>query len=123
MGTWTTEELDRIGEAEELLIAPVRRDGTQRTPVIVWVAREGDNLYVRSVHGRTAAWFRAAQERHEAHIEAGGVDRDVVLVETDDGHDEIDAVYRAKYHGHPQSDVDGIVTPSARAAMLRLVPR
>jgi hypothetical protein len=28
----------------------------------------------------------------------GGVDKDVLLVETDDMNDEIDAAYRAKYH-------------------------
>jgi hypothetical protein len=31
------------------------------------------------------------QVRHEAHIEAGGGDKDVLLVETDDMNDEIDA--------------------------------
>jgi hypothetical protein len=122
VSTWTSDELDRIGEAEELEIAPVRRDGTRRTPVTIWVVRHGDDLYVRSVNGRTSSWFRRAQARHEAHIEAGGVDKDVLLVETGDMNDELDAVYRAKYHRYADSIVGSIVTPDARAATLRLVP-
>src|SRR5713226_10153253 len=103
MSTWTSDELDRIGRAEELEIASVRRDGTQRKPVTVWVVCHGDDLYVRSVNGRTSSWFRGAQSRHEAHIHAGGVEKDVRLVETRDMTDEIDAAYRTKYHRYAAS--------------------
>ena len=39
MGAWTSDELGKIGAAEELQIAPVRRDGTPRNPVTAWVVR------------------------------------------------------------------------------------
>jgi hypothetical protein len=123
MSTWTSDELDRIGGAEELEIASVRPDGTLRQPVTIWVVRHGEDLYVRSVNGRTSSWFRGAQARHEAHIEAGGVGKDVQLVETDDLSDEVDAAYRAKYQRYAANIVGNIVTPSARAAMLKLEPR
>ena len=123
MSTWTSDELDRIGRAEELELAPVRRDGTLRQPVTIWVVRHGGDLYVRSVNGRTSSWFRGAQARHEAHIEAGGAGKDVVLVETDEMRDEIDASYRSKYGRYAESIVGSIVSPEARAATLKLVPR
>jgi hypothetical protein len=123
MSTWTSDELERIGEAEELEIASVRSDGRQQKPVTIWVVRHGDDLYVRSVNGRASSWFRGAQARHEAYIEAGGVDKDVLLVETDDMDDQIDAVYRAKYHRYAESIVSSIISPEARAATLKLVPR
>jgi hypothetical protein len=123
MSTWMSDELDRIGAAEELKIASVRRDGTLRRPVTIWVVRHGVDLYVRSVNGRTSSWFRGAQVRHEAHIEAGGADKDVLLIETGDMNDEIDAAYRAKYHRYAESIVGTIVSPQARAATLKLVPR
>ena len=88
----------------------------------IWVVRHGDDLYVRSVNGRTSSWFRGAQARHQAHIEAGGVDKDVRLAETDDLNDEIDAAYRSKYRRYAESIVGSIVTPDARAATLKLVP-
>ncbi|MEN3312710.1 MAG: hypothetical protein V7645_2039, partial [Actinomycetota bacterium] len=78
---WTDEELDQIAAAEELELASTRRDGTLRKPVTIWVVRHGDDLYVRAVNGRGSSWFRGAQVRHEGHIRAGGVDKDVVFVE------------------------------------------
>jgi hypothetical protein len=60
---------------------------------------------------------------HEGHIQAGGVDQDVCLVEMDDMNDEIDAAYGAKYHRYAESIVGSIVSPEARAATLKLVPR
>ena len=55
MTTWTSNELNKIGKAEELQIASLRRDGTLRKPVIIWVVRLGDDLYVCSVYGRGSA--------------------------------------------------------------------
>jgi len=72
-----SDELDRIGEPEELKIASVRRDGTLRRPVTIWIVRHGDDL----------------------------------------------AAYRAKYHRYAESIVGSIVSPQARAATLKLVPR
>jgi hypothetical protein len=123
MTAWTSDELSSVGKADELDMASVKRDGTLRNPVTIWVVRHGDDLYVRSVNGRTGAWFRGAQDRHEARIHAGDVEKDVLLVETDDVNDEIDAAYRAKYRRYAASIVDTVVTPEARAATLKLVPR
>ena len=58
MTAWTSDELTTIGAAEERRIAPLRRDGTLRRPLTIRVLRHGDDLYVRSVNGRAAAWFR-----------------------------------------------------------------
>ncbi len=123
MVAWTNDELTRIGAAEEMEIATLRGDGTLRQPVTIWVVRQGDDLYIRPIHGRTSSWFRAAQERHEGHIAAGGVEKDVRLVETDDRNDEIDAAFRSKYGHYSASVVGTVVSPQARAATLKLEPR
>jgi hypothetical protein len=124
MTTWTSEELDKIGTAEELRIASLRRDGTLRKPVIIWVVRHGDDLYVRSVNGRTAAWFRGAQERHEGRIWAGGVEKDVTFVDVgDEINDQVDAAYRTKYHRYAAYIIESITSPEVRAATIKLVPR
>jgi hypothetical protein len=77
MPSWTSDELDAIGAAEELKLASVRRDGTLRRPVTMWVVHHGDDIYVRSVNGRGASWFHGAQARHKARVDAGGVEHDV----------------------------------------------
>lgn len=125
MTTWTSDELRRIEAADELEMAPQRPDGTPRAPVPIWVVRDGDDLYVRSYRGSGAAWFRAAQARHEGHIRSGGVDKDVTFVEQGDPatNDRLDTAYRAKYRRYDATYIDPMVADTARAATLKLVPR
>ncbi len=123
MTTWTSDELTRIGAAEELEIASLRRDGTLRNPLTIWVVRHGDDLYVRSVNGPTAAWFRSTQVRHEGRIWAGGIEKDVTFVDVgNDIDDDLDAAYRTKYRRYP-GPVNSINSPTARSTTLKLVPR
>jgi hypothetical protein len=124
MTAWTNDELTKIEKAEELRLASVRRDGTLRNPVTVWVVRTGDDLYVRSMNGRDAAWFRGTQTRHEGRIWAGGVEKDVSFVEADsDVNDPIDAAYRSKYRRYGANLVNHMLTPGVQAATIKLVPR
>lgn len=126
MTTWTSDELTKIGAAEELEVAPLRRDGTRRNPVTIWVVRVGNDLYVRSVRGRTSGWFRSTQVRHEGRIQAGGIEKDVAFEDVEGDHDledQIDAAYRSKYRRYAASIVNSTLTPQARAATLKLVPR
>lgn len=124
MTSWTNDELTKIGSAEELQIASRRRDGTLRKPVIIWVVRHGDDLYVRSVNGRTASWFHGTQVRHEGHIQAGGIDKEVTFVDANpDLNDQIDAVYRSKYRRYAASIINSIVSPTARSATIKLVAK
>jgi hypothetical protein len=124
MTTWTRDELDKIGKAEELQIASMRRDGTTRKLVTIWVVRVGDELCVRSVNGRSSSWFRGVQVRHEGRISAGGVEQEVTFSDVDPAlSGAIDAAYRDKYRRHASRIVDSIVSPEARSATLRLLPR
>jgi hypothetical protein len=123
MTDWSVDELTRIGSTEELEIAPRRSDGSLARPRTIWVVRHGDDLYVRSVNGRTSAWFRGIQGSHEGHIRAGGVSKDVTFADPgDDIGDDLDAAYRDKYRRYAASIVGSIVSPQARAATLKLVP-
>ena len=70
MATWSKDALAKIGGAEELQISSLRDDGTLHSPRTIWVVRHGDDLYVRSVNGRTSAWFRGIQQLHQGHIRA-----------------------------------------------------
>ncbi len=124
MTAWNSDELVKIGAAEEVQIAPLRRDGTLRKPVTVWVVRHGDDLYVRSVRGRSGQWFRGTQERHEGRLRAGGVQRDVTFADTGrDIDDEVDTAYRAKYRRYAGSILNSVLTTEARSTTIKLVPR
>jgi hypothetical protein len=125
MPTWTSNELGKIGAAEELELASLRDDGTLGNPVTIWVIRVGDHLYVRSWKGHDGAWFRATQARHAGHVKAGGVGKDVTFVAEADApiNDQIDAEYRSKYRRHGGRYVDPMVAQTARATTIKLVPR
>lgn len=121
---WTSEDLNKVGNAEEVRIATLRGDGTLRKPVIIWVVRLGNEIYVRCVNGRDGAWFRGALTRHEGRIWAGGVEKDITLVEelNADINTKIDEAYLTKYQRYPQY-VAPMVTEKVRDATLKLVPR
>jgi len=126
MTVWTSDELSNIGAAEELEIASLRSDGTLRKPVTIWVVRLGGDLYVRSVHGRTSAWFRGVQDRYEGQIVAGGIQKDVFFVDVEaesNQEDQIDAAYRSKYRRYAANIVNSTLTAQARSATLKFAPR
>ncbi len=123
--TWGRAELDVIDRAGEITIASRRRDGTLRAGRIVWSVRHDDAIYIRSVGGPDAAWYRGVQTRHTGHVTAGTVDRDVLFVETDHTpggrlDDVLDAAYRAKYG--TGSPVQHITSERARLTTLRVDP-
>jgi len=124
MTQWTSDELNKIGRAEELEIAGLRRDGSLRSYRTIWVVLVGDDLYVRSVNGRGSDWFRGVLTRHAGRIQAGGVEKDVTFVEQNDPmvQEQIDAIYRKKYGHYPKEYVDACLTPQAHTATVRLEP-
>jgi hypothetical protein len=124
MGEWTSDELEKIGAAEELRIASLRGDGTLRPYVTIWVVRAGDGLYVRSAYGPDNPWFRHAKASGAGRIRAGGLERDVSFAEVAPGvHAAIDAAYHAKYDRYGPRIVGSVVGPDAEAVTIRLVPR
>ena len=125
MANWTSEQLTKIGNAEELQIASLRRDGTLRKPVTIWVVRLGDDLYVRCVNGRSGAWFRGTRSRLEGNIRAGGVDKMVAFIDEVDPaiNDQLDNAYYTKYNRRYPSSVKSINSPEARTATIKLVPK
>ncbi|MDP9133843.1 MAG: DUF2255 family protein [Actinomycetota bacterium] len=121
MSAWTENELRSIGEAQELEIAPVRRNGDLRRSTPIWVVRVGDDLFVRAAYGSGSGWYGVAQTSRQARISAGGVERDVTIEDGDESVlDAVDAGYRDKY-GSYASIVDSITDAEHRATTVRLV--
>jgi hypothetical protein len=124
MTTWTVDELDRIGRAEELRLASVRKDGTLRPYVIMWVVRSGDDLYVRSAYGPDNPWYRRAKASGAGRIRAGGVERDVTFADADAGvHAALDEAYHAKYDRFGPAIVGTVVGDEVVPVTIRLLPR
>ena len=124
MAAWTDQELDSIGKAEELQLASLRRDGTLRRYVTMWVVRVGDDLYIRSAYGPDNPWYRRAKASGAGRIRAGGVERDATFADAiPDAHAGIDAAYHAKYDRHGPAIVGTVVGDKAAGVTIRLLPR
>jgi hypothetical protein len=120
---WSKDELQKITEADDLHIAPLREDGvTYGTLTWIWsVAVDGD-LYVRAYNGKNSRWHQAAIGQKAGRITAAGLTREVVFEEVaGDINDRIDDAYRAKYASSPY--LKPMIGARARAATVRIVPR
>jgi hypothetical protein len=112
-----------IGRAEELQGSSLRRDGTLRPYVTIWVVRAGDDLYVRSANGPNNPWFARATKSRAGRIRAGGIERDVAFADAaPDSRGAIDAAYHAKYDRYGPRMVGTVVGTNAAKSTLRLVP-
>ena len=123
MTAWSPEELERFVAADEIELASRRSDGALSRFVTIWIARAGDELYVRSAYGPENPWFRRARRSGAGRLRAAGLERDLRFAEADAADREaIDAAYHAKYDHYPKSYVDPVVGPALVDATLRLVP-
>lgn len=124
MTTWTDDELTRIGQAEELQVSSYRQDGTLRPYVTIWTARSGDDIFIRSAHGRANGWFKRALASGTGRIRAGGVEKDVTFEEPqDDVHTPLDESYHAKYDRYGPAIVGSVTGPHAVGETLRVLPQ
>jgi hypothetical protein len=122
-GTWPTQELQEIAEADDLHIAPFRDDGkSYGTPTWIWsVAIEGE-LYVRAYNGQESRWYQAALRHNAGRVTAAGMTKEVTF-ERIEGliSDRIDNAYRTKYRGNPY--LNSMISARARSATIKITPR
>lgn len=125
MSSWTDRELQTVDHVDELRISSARADGTATRPVTIWAVRVSDQVYVRSVHGRSAGWFTSTRVTGAGHVSIGGIEKDVTFTEVSDPieQDAISRAYRDKYSGYAQAIVDSTLTPDALAATVKTAPR
>lgn len=123
MSDWTSGELRKIAESDDLHIAPFREDGvTYGTPTWIWSVVVDDALYVRPYNGQNSRWYQAALRQNAGRITAAGMTKEVNFEPVDGPINErVDDAYRAKYHDSPY--LDPMISPKARAATMEIRPR
>ncbi len=122
MTSWSKDDLRKIGEGDDLHIAPFREDGkTYGTPTWVWSVVIDDALYVRGYNGQNSRWYQAAVRQKAGQIIAAGMTKEVTFEGVDGPvNDRIDDAYRAGYRGSPY--LSPMIGARARAATVRIMP-
>lgn len=126
MTTWPRDELERIGDADELQLASRRPDGGLRPYVTMWVVRASGGLYVRSAYGPGNPWYRRAIASGTGRIRAAGIERDVSFAPAPapaEIQGDIDAAYHAKYDRYGPRIVGSVTGRPAHQVTIRLVPQ
>ena len=67
--TLSTQDLERISEASEVLIETRARDRVFAT--VIWVAVDQGEVFVRSVRGHAGRWFQRALADPEVTLRVG----------------------------------------------------
>src|SRR3977135_4476538 len=123
MTTWSKDELNKIGETDDLHISHFPENGrTYGTPTWIWSVAVDDALYVRGYNGQKSRWYQAAVHQKAGRITAAGMTKDVAFEPVDGPpSDRIDEAYRAKYRRSPY--LSPMISRRARSATVRIVPR
>ncbi len=123
MSSWSTNELRKIAESDDLHISPFREDGvTYGTPTWIWSVVVGEDLYVRAYNGPSSRWYKAAMQQNAGRIKAAGLTKDVSFESVDKSiNDQIDDAYRAKYKSSPY--LEPMIGARARSTTVKIVPR
>jgi hypothetical protein len=122
MAGWPKGELKRIADADDLHIAPFRKDGkTYGTPTWIWSVVVDKDLFVRAYNGRRSSWYRAAMRQKNGRIKTAGMTKEVSFDEVSGAiNDRIDDAYRAKYRKSPY--LEPMISPQARSATVKITP-
>ena len=129
MTQWSAADLISLHDVEEIRITPGPTPAPGSTPGsteqtvhpgrLIWVLEIDGRVFVRSWKGPNAVWYRQALLTHRAHIAGDGIDADVLLRESHDADDAVDAAFLAKY---PPGEAAQMNVPVPRATTLELLP-
>jgi hypothetical protein len=119
---FSTNELKRIDEADDLHIAPFREDGkTYGTPTWIWAVVVDGDLYVRAYNGVNSRWYNSALQQNAGRIIAAGMTKEVRFEPVHgDINDVIDEAYKKKYNSSPY--LSPMISNRSRAASVKIIP-
>ncbi len=116
----SAEDRALLAGSEEVHIETRAADGTIHQ-TIIWVVVDGDDVFIRSVNGAGARWYREAVADPRVTLVVGGRRIDVLLVAATDADSvaRCSATLVGKYQGDP--DLPTMLVPHTLPTTLRLV--
>jgi hypothetical protein len=120
---FTSADLQKINEADDLKISPLRNDGvTYGTPTWIWEVVVNGELYVRAYNGQNSQWYQSAIKQKTGRIHAAGMIKDVRFEPIEGEINElIDQAYREKYSKSPY--LSAMINNGAKSATIKISPK
>jgi hypothetical protein len=115
-----TDERDLLARAEEVTIETTSSSGVlHRT--IIWIVVDGEDVFVRSVNGDGARWYREAVDHPDVGFEVGGTRIAARMVAAADPESvaRCSAALRVKYASDPA--LRSMLRPHTLATTLRVL--
>jgi hypothetical protein len=125
MATFASDVIDRLRDVREIEIETTRKAGEKRRTTI-WIAVDGEDVFVRSEYGDNGWWYRDITNRPDAVVHprdidpAGSIAVRAIPAGDGDSVERCSAAIKRKYP--PGSSVDVMTSPPATEATLRLEP-
>jgi hypothetical protein len=120
MSAFDAATLRRLRDADEVAIRTAKRPDR---PVVIWIAVDDGEVFVRSARGPRGRWYRDLQADPSATIELDDQRLAVRAVSAADAAsiERASREYLRKYRGSPYAQA--VVRPDLLSTTLRLEPR
>jgi len=123
MSDWTPEELTEINRTEEVEVTPADANGGPLQSVVMWAVTNGNEVFVRSVRGRKARWWRRATASARGTFTAGSVTREVAFEPVGEIQNQaVTDAYNHKYAAQADEFRLPMVSGDSLDATLKVVP-
>ena len=119
--SFATDDLELIARAIEVQIETQAPD-TPMHRTRIWIVVDGEEVFVRSVRGRTARWYREATANPAVaiHVDRRRLPATAIPATDPDSIERTSAALREKYDGIP--GLRPMLKPEVLDATLRLEP-
>ncbi|KAF1298593.1 hypothetical protein BAU15_10710 [Enterococcus sp. JM4C] len=122
MTKWLNEELEAIGNDENLYLSIPNPDGNMHAPAWIWIAEADGRLFARGYSGQSARWYQSAKREGRGHLSVGGIEKEVHIriVQDESLNEAIDKGYEKKYAG--SAYLAHMIGQLAKSATVEFIP-
>lgn len=118
------ETLSTLETIEEIELETTTPDGGRTHRTIIWVVTVGDQVFVRSVNGSAARWYREARQTPDLILHAGdeSIPVTAVLAADPGSVQRVSDAFKAKYARRSAASTASMLQPHTLETTMRLEP-
>jgi deazaflavin-dependent oxidoreductase (nitroreductase family) len=125
MTIFSADAMDRIARVKEVVLTTYGRTTGKPTRVTIWVATDGQRVFIRSGQGFKRHWPKNLQKQPEGALRVGGLEVPFTsrIVSDPDEARRVSGLYRPKYGVAVTPSKPGQPLTPGEQATFELLPR